>query len=391
MNAVKEHGGLTQVELVTLTGLSSATVSSIVKELTSAGVVDVTPTSHSGRRAVRVTLSRRVGLVGGVHVGQRHLHVALADYTGEVVAEQRMPLPRDHRADSGLDNAALLLVDLLESVDSSPAELGGVGVAVPAPVDPETGVISVPGLMSPWDGISIPRVLSTRLRTPVHVDNDANLGALGERQLGAARRVDDVVYVRASHTVGAGVVVSGAVVHGLGGTAGELGHLRMDENGRICRCGARGCLDTVVGATALLDLLRDSHGTLTLRDLVARALEGDAGCRRVVSDAGRHIGTAVAGLCAVTAPRLIVVGGELAETGDVLLDPIRAAVEQHLPNSGTPVPVVPAALGLRAEVLGAVALALSRAEIRTAAPPAPTVARDRDPGRDRDRVVAPAP
>jgi len=364
VDAVKRYGGLTQVELAEATGLSTATVSTIVKELTQAGVVDTRPTSRSGRRALKVTLARQLGLVAGIQFGHRHLKVALGDFGRTIVAEQQMPLPVDHRVDTGLDRAALLVMDLLERIGASTDELLTVGMALPAPVDISTGMISVRGIMRGWDDLHVGQVMSKRLARPVVVDNDANLAALAEAELGAARAVRDSVFVRVSYGTGAGVVVNGNVHRGYAGTAGEIGHVQVDPAGPICRCGNRGCLETIVGSDALLALLRSSHGDLTLRDVISRALAGDPGCSRVVADAGDRIGIAVATLASAMNPQVIVVGGELAETGEILAGPLRDAVRRHLvPNTIAPVEVVLGELGARAEVMGALALALQSTDV----------------------------
>lgn len=364
VDTIKKFGGLTQVELVAATGLSPATISTIVKELLGGGIVDTQSTTRSGRRAQMVTLARRVGLVAGVQFGHRHLKVALGDFGRTVVAEQTMPLPVDHRSDTGLDRAALLVVELLERVGAPIDELLTIGLTVPAPVDVSTGEISVHGIMRGWDGQQLGQVLSERLARPVVVDNDANAAALAEHELGAGRGYQDVVFVRMSYSTGAGIVLGGHLHRGFAGTAGEIGHVQVDPRGDICRCGNRGCLDTVVSSTALLDLLRGSHGDLTLRDLVSRALAGDLGCRRVLADAGERVGGVVATLAGTLNPQLVVVGGELAAAGEVIVEPLRQAVLRHVaPNTVAPLEVVPGELGEQAEVTGALLLALRATDV----------------------------
>jgi len=364
VSAVQQRGSLTQVELAGVTGLSPATVSNIVKELTATGVLHTSPTSRSGRRAQQVTLARNLGLVGGVHFGTRALRVALSDIAHRIVAEQRMPLPPDHRADAGVERAAILLAEMAESVGADMSEVLGVGVGVPAPVDVRTGEVSRAAPLRGWAGAPVADILGRRLGLPVRVDNDANLGALAEVRRGAARGYRHVVYLRASHGVGGGLVLGGEVFHGRAGGAGEIGHLTIDENGPVCRCGNRGCLEMYVGAPALLGMLRPSQGNLTLRDVLARAVDGDAACRRVVADAGRHLGVAAASVCNLFDPELVVVGGQLAEAGDLLLDPLRDALAQRtMPSTAGRVPVVLSELGDAAEVRGAVAIALDQVTI----------------------------
>ncbi|WP_421740326.1 ROK family transcriptional regulator [Cellulomonas sp.] len=359
VETVKRYGGLTQVELAEATGLSQATVSTIVRELLAAGVVDTATTTRSGRRAQMVTLARRVGLAAGVQIGHRHLRLVLGDFSHQVIAEQTLPLPADHRVDTSLDRVALLVVDLVERVGASLDDVVGLGVGLPAPVDVSTGMVSVRGIMPGWDTVHIGQVLSKRLGRPVYVDNDANLGAIAESTLGAARQYSDSVFVRASYGTGAGIVINGQVHRGVAGTAGEIGHVQVAFPGELCRCGNRGCLDTVVGASALIDRLRVSSGPLALRDVVQRAIDGDERCGKVVAEAGAMIGMVVAGLGVAVNPQLVVVGGELAETGELLLRPLREAVRRNvLLNQIAPLEVVAASLGSRAEVIGALVLAL---------------------------------
>jgi predicted NBD/HSP70 family sugar kinase len=364
LQTVQHWGGLTQVELAAATGLSPATVSTIVRELLAAGLVDTAVTTRSGRRAQLVTVARRVGLAVGIQVSFRQMRIVVGDFAHEIVAEQSLPLPTDHRIDTTLDRAALLVVDLLERVGASFDEVAGVGLGVPAPVDAATGLISVRGIMRGWDEVHIGQTLSKRIGRPVFVDNDANLGALAESTLGASRAYKDSVYVRASYGVGAGIVIDGRLHRGFAGTAGEIGHIQVHPAGAICGCGNRGCLDTVVGAAALVESLRVNRGPLTLRDVIQLAKEGDQGCARVIADAGAQIGAVVAGLGQAVNPQIVVVGGELADTGEILLGPMREAVSRRVPvNQIAPLEVVPAALRSRSEVIGALLLALQAADV----------------------------
>lgn len=362
VGAVQQRGSLTQVELAGITGLSPASVSNIVKELVEAGVLSTAPSTRSGRRAQLVTLARNLGLVAGVHIGTRSMRVALADASLQVVGEQRMPLAPDHRADAGLERAAMLVEEMIAAVDGSPGELLGVGIGVPAPVDVRTGEVSTAGLLRGWDGADVAATLTDLLAVPVRVDNDANLGALAEARHGAGAGHDPVAYVRVSHGVGGGIVLGGSLLHGRGGAAGEIGHVTIDENGPVCRCGNRGCLETFVGAPVLLHMLAASHGHLTLRDVIMRARDGDAGSRRVLFDAGQHLGVAAANLCNIVDPEIVVIGGQLAEAGELLLGPLRTALEQRtVPSVSGPPQVVASQFGASAEVRGALAAALDAA------------------------------
>ncbi|MBB5119136.1 glucokinase-like ROK family protein [Streptomyces eurocidicus] len=361
VRAVRMAGSLTQAEIARTTGLSAATVSNIVRELKDGGTVEVTPTSAGGRRARSVSLSGDAGVVVGVDFGHTHLRVAIGNLAHRVLAEDAEPLDVDASAAQGLDRAERLVRRLIEEAGIDPAKIVGVGLGVPGPIDVESGTLGSTSILPGWAGTNPRDDLAARLGVPVHVDNDANLGALGELVWGAGRGAADLAYIKVASGVGAGLVINGQIYRGPGGTAGEIGHITLDESGPVCRCGNRGCLETFTAARYVLPLLHSAHGTdLTVARMVQLAQDGDPGCRRVIGDVGRHIGSGVANLCNLLNPRRIVLGGDLAESGELVLGPIRESVSRYaIPSAARQLEVVPGALGGRAEVLGALALVLS--------------------------------
>ncbi len=328
VESLKRHGRLTQVELAGSTGLSPATVSNIVKELTASGLLHTSFTSRSGRRATLVSLARQLGLVAGVHYSARQLRIAIADATRTVVTQTSLPLALDHRHDAELDRLSILLADLMDSLGSSVSDLLAVGLALPAPIDPRTGMVSTPGLLRGWEGVDVAASLQARIGRPVYVDSEANLGGLAEAREGSARAVSSSVYIRVGHSISAGLIVGGDLFHGVNGKAGQIGHVTLDENGPICRCSNRGCLESYAGGPALLSLFPPSDGMRRIGDLLQAAEAGDGSSRRVIADAGRHIGVAAASLCNLFDPELIVVGGELGLAGEILMAPMRHSLER---------------------------------------------------------------
>jgi predicted NBD/HSP70 family sugar kinase len=314
-----------------------------------------------------VTLPHGLGLVAGVHVSPRHLRLALSDLNGAVLAERHMPLARDHRADAELDKTALLVLDMVESIESSMDEVLAVGLAVAAPIDARTGMTARGGILRGWDGVALGQSLARRMDKPVQVDNSANLAALAEHRSGAARGRDTVVTLDVGNGIGAGLVLGGRLFRGHHGIAGEFGHTPVLPNGPLCRCGNRGCLEAIAGAPAVLEGVRDEVGTLKLADLILRAMGGDQVCMRAVADAGRAIGSAAVGLCNVLDPERVVVTGEFARAGELLLGPMRQALESSLivDVDGTP-DVVQGQLGEKASVTGALALAIEAVDVTRA-------------------------
>ncbi|MFQ6194337.1 ROK family protein [Streptomyces sp. NPDC000405] len=361
VRAVRMAGSLTQAEIARTTGLSAATVSNIVRELKDGGTVEVTPTSSGGRRARSVSLSGDAGIVVGVDFGHTHLRVAVGNLAHQVLAEDAEPLDVDASAEEGLRRAESLVRTLITKAGIDPHKIIGVGLGVPGPIDVESGVLGSTAILPGWAGTNPRDDLAARLGVPVHVDNDANLGALGELVWGAGRGATDLAYIKVASGVGAGLVINGKIYRGPGGTAGEIGHITLDESGPVCRCGNRGCLETFTAARYILPLLHSAHGTdLTVPRVVELAREGDPGCRRVISDVGRYIGSGVANLCNLLNPSRVVLGGDLADSGELVLAPIRESVSRYaIPSAARRLEVVPGALGGRSEVLGALALVLS--------------------------------
>lgn len=370
IESLKRHGRLTQVELAGSTGLSPATVSNIVKELTASGLLHTSFTSRSGRRATLVSLARQLGLVAGVHFSSRQLRIAIADATRTIVTQTSLPLPLDHRHDAELDRLSILLGDVMESLGGSVSDLLAVGLALPAPIDPRTGMVSTPGLLRGWEGVDVAASLTSRIGRPVYVDSEANLGGLAEAREGNARAAASSVFIRVGHSISAGLIVGGDLFHGVNGKAGQIGHVTLDENGPICRCSNRGCLETFAGGPALLSLFPPSEGMQRLGDLLQAAEAGDGSSRRVIADAGRHIGVAAASLCNLFDPELIVVGGELGLAGEILMAPMRHALERSaLPTAGGLPEIVGTSFGEWAETRGAIAIALDHVSVESDALP----------------------
>jgi predicted NBD/HSP70 family sugar kinase len=240
----------------------------------------------------------------------------------------------------------------------------GAGVGLPGPIDARTGTVGSSVILPGWVGLQPTEELERRLGVSVQIDNEANLGALGEVSFGAGRGVSDVLYVKVSSGIGAGLVLGGRLYHGAVGLAGELGHVQVREHGQVCRCGNRGCLETVAATGPVLAALRHAHPAgLGVPGLLALIADGDPGARRVVDDAGRAIGRVLADHCNVLNPAAIIVGGELSAAGAPLLAGIRESVDRYAqPVIAQAVEILPGALGERAEVLGALAAIIGDTE-----------------------------
>jgi predicted NBD/HSP70 family sugar kinase len=368
IESLRELGVASRAEIARSTGLSPATVSTLVGQLVETGLVVDAPQrlarrSQGGRPPALITLDPAAGVAIGIDFGKRHLAVAVSDLSHEILAERWRTMHEDYDARAGMDGAVKLVDEALARSGTEPDRVLGVGLGLPGPIHRSTGTVGSSAILPGWTDVRIAEVMSERLALPVHVDNDANLGALAELHWGAGQGASTLVYLKMATGIGAGLVIGGRLFHGAGGTAGEIGHTTVDEAGPICRCGNRGCLEMFAAAPALAELLRTTRGDVTGDRVVELALEGDPGCRRAIADAGSYTGHAVANLCNLFNPERIVVGGSLGAAGEVLLGPLREAVRRRvIPSAVGDVEIVPGVLGDRAELLGAVALVLKEKE-----------------------------
>lgn len=352
---------ITQADIARTTQLAPATVSNIVRELAGAGLVETT--GGAGRRGAEVRISRRAGLVAATDFGHRHLRVAVGDLAGSMLAERRLPLPSDHQHAEGLQLVARTLDDLLATVGATRADVLGVGLGLPAPIGHD-GVVIGSSILPGWIGVHAAAVARDRLELPVFVDNDANLCALSEHRLGAGAGHSCMAYIKASGGVGAGLVIDGRLFHGGDGTAGEIGHLTFDENGPICRCGSRGCLEAYTSVGMLQDMLRQQHPEASIGELVDAAHAGDLAVRRAFEDVGHHLGWGAAILANLLNPTCLVIGGDMARAGDLLVAAVRDGVRRHaLSSVSAAMTVTVSALGERSAVRGALLLALDRTDL----------------------------
>jgi glucokinase-like ROK family protein len=370
IDVLLERGVASRADIARHTGLSRTTVSSLIADLSDRGLVtervgdDQRDTAGAGRPPVLLALDRSAGAAIGIDFGHSHLRVALADLSHTVLAEAERALDVDGSAGEGLNAAAELVDEVLAEAGVPRDRVINVGMGVPGPINHRTGIVGSTTILPGWADVALGQEMERRLGLPVVVENDANLGALGEALFGAGRDAQEIVYLKVSSGIGAGMIVGGRIHHGAGGTAGEIGHVLVNEDGHVCRCGNRGCLETVAATRGLLEQLSRTHGTdLTIEDVIGLARGGDPGCRRVIADAGHHIGQAVAMLCNLLNPARIIVGGDLSAAEELLLDPLRGALRRYaIPSAAEDVEISTGSLGEQAEVRGAVALAIGEAD-----------------------------
>jgi predicted NBD/HSP70 family sugar kinase len=352
----------TKSELAALTGQARSTISQRLDRLTRAGLVGTRDllASTGGRPSAAYEFLSDSQLVLVVDLGARHATMALTNLLGDVRAHRRVDL----RIDAGPEVVLATAIDQLEELlNLQPKRLPliGVGVGLPGPVEHSTGRPMSPPIMPGWSGYDVVGRLHAHFGVPVYVDNDANLLALGERTL-AWPDIDDLIYVKVATGVGAGVIAGGELVRGAQGVAGDIGHVYIPAaEGRDCRCGNTGCVETIAGGLSLAAQLSElGLPARDATDVAALTRAGNLEAIRAVREAGRAIGSVLATCIAILNPRVIALGGELAAVGEPLIAGIRESIyARALPLASQHLRVVTARSGELGGVIGAANMVLA--------------------------------
>ncbi|HVX94103.1 MAG TPA: ROK family protein [Polyangia bacterium] len=337
-----------------------------------------------------VTAGGSGGIYVGIHFGVRATTVGVADASGTIDVVRKQPSLVGSPARS-LAAARVLMADALGDAGVSRGRVRMVGATVPGLVDQETGVcVLAPNLG--WHDFALRSALADELDVPVAINNVAQAAAVAEGRVGAARRARSYVWVHVGSGVGSGIVLDGRLFFGHRGFSGEIGHCPVVYPGSPCGCGRLGCLETVASAKAIVraaeaaiaegepTVLAELPPPLSSTAVAAAAREGDPVARRILGEASEYLGRGISYLLNVLNPEMVVLGGAIAQAGETLVGPVRASVARHsLLSAG--VSVVPSTLGNRAELTGAVFMAIDEAASR--APAAEPVA---PPARARARA-----
>jgi predicted NBD/HSP70 family sugar kinase len=314
-------GSATRDELADGSGLSFATVATVVGELLDWGVVRevATEASGGGRPRTRFAVNPARGSVLGIDVAETYVQVDLLDLALAAQASIRRELhPRRNRPADVREHIDRGVRAALAEAGVAREDVVGAGVSMPGQVD-RAGGVSVFAPNFSWRGVPFVELLAERLAVPMHLDNPLKASAIAELWFGAGRRTDDLAVLTIGTGVGAGLAVAGSLVRGTSNCAGEWGHTTIVPDGRLCRCGNRGCVETYVGAPGIMRHLRElapdsplsspDDQTATITRLAAGLAEDDATARAVLAETTRYLGPAVGNLINMLNPSLIVVGG----------------------------------------------------------------------------------
>ena len=338
LNLLWTEREISRADLSRRTGLSRSTISAIVNDLLSTGLVAeaYAGISTGGRRPIMLEFQDAASFIVGIELGATHISCVLTDLRCTLRASWSASVPVRDEPALALDKMSTAVQSVLDAAEVRPTQVLGIGVAVPSPVDTKRPAELLPLIVPKWKGYNIAKHLETNFSRPVLVDNDANLGALAELWWAAGPSVRNLAYIKVATGIGAGLIVDGRIFRGSGGIAGEIGHTAIDAGGARCECGLNGCLTTFIGTHFLLERAADharSSGSSrpapkTLDELVDAALDGEPNAVELVRYTGQRLGIGVANMLNLLNPDTVVLGGGITRAGDILVGAVRETIDK---------------------------------------------------------------
>jgi N-acetylglucosamine repressor len=359
LSAVRQHGPLTRNDLAQLTGLAPSSVTRLIRELEQLGLVMQTGKGESsgGRQPSLVVANPAAGLVVSLDLSGRNLRGGVFDAGNNLIKFVDRPF-------HGLGPQALevqirnMVNDLLAEPAARDLPLLGIGVSLPGAVDSQTGDVRDSYNLR-LHNYPLRRYLSAEFNLPVYIEHDASVAALAEHYYGAGRSLSHLIYILVSTGIGSGILIDGQIYRGESGMSGEFGHIILDPVGQMCVCGKLGCLEALAAAPAILSSARwmASHGRsellsslssddpqcITLETVAQAARLGDTIAGEILAKSAAHVAQGIATYASLFDISHIVIGGEVAELGEVYFDPLCRAIE-HFRRENLRIEIMPAEL-----------------------------------------------
>ena len=376
LNTVRDKGPISRACIAKITGLNPATVSSNVNELLKEGLVIETGSGESsgGRRPVMVQLNSKAFYAIGVDMGISKVKTAITDLGGNIYQKSMLFYPEEADEQVIMNTIKQSIYSVLEKSGIKIDSIMGIGIGVHGIVNSSEG-ISIYAPAFKWRNVDIKRILEDEFNLSVFIDNDVRAMALGEMWFGAARGVDDFVFINIGSGIGSGIMIGGELYKGASYGAGEIGHISIDDSGPKCNCGNYGCLEVMASgpaiarrvinqikmgkSTLVTGLVNDDLTKISGEIIYEAARMGDAVASDTLQETGRYIGIAVSSLINILNPRLILIGGGVSMAGDFIFRPlIEVAKKKSMKDSGENVSIMPAGLMENCGVIGAATLVI---------------------------------
>lgn len=361
LDTIRQRQPLSRADISAGIGLNKATVSSLVSELIDSRLVtEIGPgESSGGRKPTLLLFNKQAGFAIGVDIRVSDLLAVLVDLEGSVIREKSVPLT-DFTPENVVEQIGKTIRLLSRRLPDSPYGIVGIGIGVPGLVDETSRVVSAPNLG--WDNVDLAGALAAEFGGNLHIDNEANAGAIGEKLYGAGRDSQNLIYLSIGVGIGSGIIVGGALYRGTSNFSGEVGHMTVAEDGPLCRCGNRGCWETLASEKALLDRaagIWHDH-TPGLEQILDAGKRGDKQALDLLNEIGSQLGVGLANLVNILNPELIVIGNRLSLAGELFEEAMLQTIKNRsLSYHRKKTHVDFAKLGIRSTALGAASMPIT--------------------------------
>jgi glucokinase-like ROK family protein len=376
LEVFRTHKTLSRANLALRTGLNPSTVSNIIGELIDENLIHETDLAQSGagRPGRLLELNPKGGCALGIEINVDYIEVLVCDFAANALWRDRVPSTPETGQDLIMSIVSRLVKKASQYIQANACHLLGVGVGVPGLVDVSSGLLRIaPNLH--WENVPVRDMLAQHFDCPIYVENEANAAALGEYYFGAAKNINNFIYLSAGIGLGSGIVIGGKLFRGISGYAGEAGHMTLDVNGELCGCGKRGCLETFIGPRAIEHRVRRSLAfgaksvlvemsngdieNIVFDDVLQAAKLGDQTAIDALEKAAFYLGIGIANLVNLFDVEVIVLGGALNNASSIILKDIERVVAMNtLAPEREHLRIIPSAHGSDACVMGAIALVL---------------------------------
>lgn len=368
---------LSRAQLAQHTGLNRSTISSLVSDLMARELireVGLETADSRGRPGMLLELNPGGGSIVGVEINAGYVSIILTNFTAQTLWQRHVTFPEDTSQERVLALTEELIEEALRAGRAHGLTPLGIGLGAPGLVDTATGtLIFAPNLN--WRQVPFREMWGKRFGVPLYVDNDGNAAAVGEYYFGVAKGHDNFLYIGTGTGLTGGLMLDRRIYRGVGGYAGEIGHIIVESGGELCSCGRRGCWETLVapraairgvthalknGAPSIIpDMVRGDFARITMEIVVEAADKGDQLALDTLADIAAHLGSGIANLVNIFNPELIVLGGAVLLASDYLLPPIsRIIAAESLPDLSSMVAITLSAQGVNASPKGAVAMVI---------------------------------
>ncbi len=374
IDILKKKEPVSRAEIAKITGLSRATVSSIVNRLIDTGLIKETgrdkAKSNGGRRPILLELNPEAFYIIGVDLGTNNIVAVVTNLEAEIKSKVKIPTEVYKGLAGVLENIERAITEAISTSGIEKTEIIGIGMAVAGLIDTQKGeVIFSPNFS--WSNVPIKELVEERLNIPTYIDNCTRVMALGEITFGSAQGKQNLLYINVGYGVGSAIVIGGKVYSNIS----EIGHIPVMEDGPKCGCGKRGCLEAVAsgsaleakankileeGTTTLIRKICDEEQKRVTAEIIAKAAEkGDPIAIKIFEEAGWYLGKGIAIAVNLLSPELVIIGGGVSQAGEILFQHVRQGFKHYaMEDLAKNIKIIPSGLGLDAGVIGAIALVL---------------------------------